>query len=637
VKHLAAAALLLLAACSNAGADPEGAYARGRGALAKGDPRTARIELLNAIKARPNDAKLRIAQAETYLALGDGAGAQAEVEQAHRLGAMVSDTAHLMAHALFLQGQHRAAVAQADLAGSRYAGNAGWVKGLALAATGDPAAAAAAFDQAQAAGPDDPKVWTALARFRRGIGDLQGAIDSVDRALALKALDVEALTLRGELTRGQYGLAAALPWFDRALQIDPGNVLALLERAATYGDLGRMSDMLADTRKALSLAGPNPRAYYLQAMLAARGGNFRLAQSLYVRMRGALEDQPATILLASAIDYQTGNVQRAVKRLVRLVEMQPDNRKARKLLAASYWKLGDAIAAANVLRPIADLPDADTYTLTLMGRALERRGDASAASHYLARAAAPQIRNAALSAENISGERLSELRQIAASQPNNPEAQIRLIGGLLAGGLGEEALGRARALQGANPGVPDVHLLVGDALGTRGDFRGAAEQYRKAANLSFTEPVAMRLIEALERSGQAAAAAQVLDLFLRQNPRNVAARLLAANAHMRAGNWAAAIDSYEGLRQRLGDRDSAMLNNLAWAYGEQGDYERAIPLARRAWALDRSSPATADTLGWLLVKSGRGRGEGLLLLEQAARGAPGDAAIQQHLLRARRG
>ena len=30
----------------------------------------------------------------------------------------------------------------------------------------------------------------------------------------------------------------------------------------------------------------------------------------------------------------------------------------------------------------------------------------------------------------------------------------------------------------------------------------------------------------------------------------------------------------------------------------------AIPLARRAWALDRDNPATADTLGWLLFKSG---------------------------------
>ena len=79
-----------------------------------------------------------------------------------------------------------------------------------------------------------------------------------------------------------------------------------------------------------------------------------------------------------------------------------------------------------------------------------------------------------------------------------------------------------------------------------------------------------------------------------------------------------------------------MLNNLAWAYSEKGDYDRALPLARRAFELDKRNPATADTLGWLLFKSGRSRAEGLTLLEQAARGAPTDAQVREHLSTARR-
>jgi tetratricopeptide (TPR) repeat protein len=178
-------------------------------------------------------------------------------------------------------------------------------------------------------------------------------------------------------------------------------------------------------------------------------------------------------------------------------------------------------------------------------------------------------------------------------------------------------------------------MLVGDALGTRGDFANAAREYRKAANLAFTEPVAMRMIEALQRSGQTAAAAQVLQLFREQNPRSVSAALLAAAGHMQARDWPQAIRIYEGLRSRLGDRDAVMLNNLAWAYSESGDYDRAIPLARKAWALDKDNPATADTLGWLLFKSGRNRAQGLALLERASRGAPTDVQIQKHLQSAR--
>lgn len=85
---------------------------------------------------------------------------------------------------------------------------------------------------------------------------------------------------------------------------------------------------------------------------------------------------------------------------------------------------------------------------------------------------------------------------------------------------------------------------------------------------------------------------------------------------MEAADWEAAIDVYETLRARLGDNDATLLNNLAAAYAETGELEAAAPLARRAWALDRDNPATADTLGWILFRSGR-RAEGLALLQRA--------------------
>ena len=61
--------------------------------------------------------------------------------------------------------------------------------------------------------------------------------------------------LRGELTRSQYGLAAACPGSTARSRSIPAMSTALLERATTYGDLGRMSDMLADARKVITLTG----------------------------------------------------------------------------------------------------------------------------------------------------------------------------------------------------------------------------------------------------------------------------------------------------------------------------------------------------------------------------------------------
>lgn len=633
MKRLLLMVVLLSGGC--AAPDPDEALRRGAAALEAGRPRTARIELMNVLQAQPDRREARLLQARALLAIDDGAGAQAELARARQLGAAPADLHHLVAHALLLQGDLEGALRNADLAPPQHRVFADRIAARALLASGDAAAAQGRLARAQQAAPRDSGVWTDLSRLHRSTGDMARAIEAADQAVALNGRDVEALTLRGELTRRQYGLAAALPWFHRALAIDPGNVPALLERAITYGDMGRMQAMLADTRTVLSLTGGHPVAYYLQAMLAARARDFELARGLYAKTNGAFDAQPAGMLLASAIDFETGNVEQAAARLARLVAMQPNNRTARRLLAAAYWRQDDAAGVVATLGPLAGRLDADSYSLSLMGRALSSLGDKAAAARYLSRAAQPGQNVAGAPAEVSEGEFLT-LQQAVGDGTADGVTQARYIAALIGRGLGDEALQRARRLQAENPGAPEAHMLVGDALGIQGDFRAAAEQYRRAANLAFTEPVAMRLIEALRRSGQREAADQVLALFVQQNPRNVPATVMYAGRAMEAARWDEAIRLYEGLRERIGDRDATVLNNLAWAYSEAGDLEAAVPLARRAWALDPRNPATADTLGWLLFKSGQ-RAEGLALLERAARGAPSDADIQRRLEQARRG
>jgi tetratricopeptide (TPR) repeat protein len=618
-RRLVLAGLLAASAAAAVAGAGDQAYRRGIAALDHNRPRIAQVELANALQAEPGHRQARLARARAFLLLGDGIAAEADIRALREAGVAQAETAHLLAHALLLMGQNDRAAAEAARAAPAHAAYAARIAGRAYRALGDNERAAAEFARAAAAGPGDSMVWTDIAQFRLATGEMAGAIEAVDRAVGLDPRNVEALTLRGEVSRGQHGLAAALPWFDRALAIDPDNVPALLERAGTLGDVGRMRDMLRDSRRALELSPGHPMAYYFQAMLAARAGDWELAGSIWELTAGRLDELPAGMLLASAIDYQSGRPEQAAQRLARLVERQPANRKARRLLAAARWRSGDVAGTVAALQPLADRADGDSYSLTLIGRALERQGNGAAAARYLARAARPQQRMlTALDSGLVSDEQIAALRSAAGG--GDAGAEIALIGALLRRGLGAEALDRARRLQAAHPGAPDAHLLVGDSLGIAGDFAGAAVEYRRAAAIAFTEPVAMRLIEALRRSGQPDAATDMLNLFLEQNPRNVPALVLAAASHMQARDWDNAIDVYEDLRARLGDGDSTILNNLAWAYSEVGESDEAIPIARRAWELDRSNPATGDTLGWILFKSGA-RAEGLALLQQAARGA----------------
>ena len=283
------ALLLTLAACGGQAGTP---YERGAAAFGSGDIRTARVELLNALQREPGNKAARIMQARVQLALGDGQAAEGELARARQSGASVEEVAHLVAEARLLQGDAQGALREAARAGRPHFAYAQRIIGRAYMALGEGADASAAFARALAAAPGDSDVWTDLAGFRRFNGDVAGAIEAADRAVAARPRNAEALALRGELTRGQYGLAAAIPWFTRALDVDPGNVDALLERAATYADMGRMSAMLADSRRVNTLTGGHTRAFYLQAVLAARARDFELAKRLWTRTNGAYDQTP---------------------------------------------------------------------------------------------------------------------------------------------------------------------------------------------------------------------------------------------------------------------------------------------------------------------------------------------------------
>lgn len=633
-----AAALLLLsaAACSNAPPPAKDSYRRGMAALEADDPRTARIEFLNAIKAAPNAPQVRLAQARAYLLLDDGAAAQAELERARTLGVPDTQTGHLFAHALLLQGDSARAAEEAQKAGPAHQAYAARMSGRALQGLGRFSEAADAFGRALALTPDDGTLWADVGRFRRATGETGGAIEAADRAVALDPRNKDALTLRGELTRSQYGLSASLPWFDQALAIDASYVPALIERSATLGDVGRTRDMLADTRRILAVSSNHSAAYYLQAVLAARGRNYELARRLYARTRGAFDSRPAAMLLVGSIELQAGSAALAAKRLKQLLNLQPANLRARRLLGAAQLKSGDAKSALHTLLPLARRADADAYALTLVGRAYTQLGHPETAAAYLARAAAPQPGAGGVFADLLTPAEFEALRRRAEARPGDTVAQVELVRALLARGAAGEALQRSKRLQASNPGRPDAHVLAGDALALQGDHKGAAAAYRRAANLAFTEPTALRLVEALRNAGDPKAATQVLALFLQQNPQNVSAQLLTGHAMLQARRWPEAITLYEQVRRRIGNNDAVLLNNLAWAYAEAGEHDRALPLARRAWELDPQNPATADTLGWLLFKTGE-RVQALALLEKAARGAPTDAEIRAHLARARAG
>ncbi|MGN6819982.1 MAG: tetratricopeptide repeat protein [Sphingomonas sp.] len=598
--------------------------------LRQGNFNAARAHAQAAIKEDPQWGAAHAVLARTFLALGDGVGAESELGRAAAAGFDMGRAHQLLAEAWLLQGDAKRALAEAAKADPKFGAYATRVTARALAAQGKVAEAQSLLGELLDGAPGDSYAWSDLGRIRYSAGDIAGAAGNARKAVELDPDNLEALTLRGELVREQYGLNAALPWFEAALQHDAYYHPALIEYAATLGDLGRYTDMLGATRRALAARPGSPQAYYLQAVLAARAENYDLARSLMQRTGGRIDDLPGALLLNGTLAYQAGAYEQAIGAWRELVGRQPMNITARRLLGAAMLRSGDAKGALDVLRPVAMRGDADSYTLGLVGRAFEATGERDWAAKFLDRSAWP---DRAESTPFGTDDSLAVLAGAADKDPTNPVLAVAVIRGLIDAGQGDDALARARSLEAATPGAPAAHLLVGDTLMTMGKFGDAAEAYRKAADIKFDEPTMLRTVDALDQAGRRPEATSVLALFLTQHPESVPALRLAAHWQIASGDWDSAIDTLEELRARVGSRDSGLLSELAYANVGANNLDDAMSYGSAAYDIAPMSPAATDAYGWALYSAGE-NAKAIDLFEKAMALAPKQAGIRWHLAQA---
>ncbi len=445
---------------------------------------------------------------------------------------------------------------------------------------GDLAAAGAAFDHAMAITPRDPVMWVEIGRLRYAGGEHELALEAADYALKLAPDEVRALEFKGQLVRDQQGLAPALPWFERALRKAPRDIGVLGEYAATLGDLGRAKAMLATTRLMLSVEPGNPRAFFLQAVLAARTGKIELARGLLARTGDKLDDVPAAQLLEGVLEMQAGNYVLAAEALSKLSRLQPANERVRLLLARAYALGGEGRLVIHDYADAANRPEATAYLLALVGRAYEVEGQRDLA--------APLLDRAALA-------RRPEIFPVIGSEAGN----------LLADGNTAEAGAIADRAIAANPGSWFSQMIAGDVRLAAGDAAGALDHYRLAAHVRFSESLLLRMVVASIRTGQRADAAALVEGFLARNPSNRTATRMVASEAADTQDWRRARLLLEKLRANGGASDVELLADLSLVQLRGGDAKAAEATARTAYVFQRGSPVAAAAWGLSLEALGQ--------------------------------
>ena len=296
----------------------------------------------------------------------------------------------------------------------------------------------------------------------------------------------------------------------------PQDLGLLGEYAATLGDAGRHQDMLRVARRMVELDPRHPRAYYLQAVLAARAGLDDLARRLLVRTNGAYDELPAGQLLAGVIELRSGSAALAVERFDELVRRQPENAAGQVLLGRALLAHGEANEVVARLGSAAGRPEASPYLLTLVGRAYEQMERREDAGRYLDRAALAESSAIGVPAAGTG------------TRGGDAAGDVALLRHLLAEGRAPEAVALARRLGERYPDSIDVEILSGDVALLAGDPAGALADYERAAEVRLDFVLVQRIAIAQQRLGREAAAVDRVAGYLAANPRSAQASLLLA-------------------------------------------------------------------------------------------------------------
>jgi tetratricopeptide (TPR) repeat protein len=552
--------------------------------------------------ATPADGALKTAH--DALMRGDGIAAEEALKQALAAGVPRPAVAAAMGEAELLQGdlvEAREWLRPGEFAPDQRLYGFHQLARLEMA-DGNLPAAGAAFDKALAVDVGTAPMWVDIGRLRYRSAQQGLALDAAENALKLDPEDPRAIEFRGQLARDAQGLMTGLAWFARGLKSNPDDIGLLGEYAATLGELGRAKEMLKVTRRMIEIGGGEARAFYLQAVLAARAGNDELARKLLWRTEKAFDHTASGLVLTGVLDLRAGNSGLALESFDELARLQPDNPDVQLLLARGMFADGDYRGVVDDFAALAARPDASPYLLTMVGRSLEILDERGAAAPFLDRAARAGVHAPSVIGVSEAG-RLTLFRY--GGDPLRIDVGVARVRELLAAGDLGGAQGVLAGFTKAYPYSVDIHVLGGDVALAQGDAAAALAAYRKAAQIRRGLPQVERMVAAYRLLGdERRAEAEALD-FLAQHPMDGGAARLAADFALARGEWTRAQVLLAHARiVGGGERDPQLLADLSRAALNAGDLATAEEAARAGISAQRANGRAAYALAQTLRASG---------------------------------
>ena len=365
--------------------------------------------------------------------------------------------------------------------------------------------------------------------------------------------------------KGQY--AAAIPEWTKALAMEPNDAHTLNNYGQTLARSGAADHAIAEFRKAIAVKPEYPEAENNLAFVLAGVGRPGDAIDHY---RIAIEEKPAYAEAHSNLGHvltEQGNLDGAIEQFQQALTINPD-------YAAAHNSLGFALASANRLDDAAD-----EYR-----RAIEVDPKYADAYNNLGVVMARQRRI---------DEAIVDFNKAIELDPACVGAESNLGHALLAKDRVDEAIPHLAKAVGANSNSAELHSDLGTALAERSRLDEAIPEFERALQISPNLVRAQsHLGMALVMKGRAAEGLAQWHKVLQEEPDNLrvlndAAWLLATSSDADLRNGKEAIELARHAVQVTSAKEPSVLGTLAAAYGETGEFDKAIEAEQQATDLAR--------------------------------------------------
>ncbi len=492
------------------------------------------------------------------------------------------------------------------------------------------------FERAARLAPDSAEAAVGLGMTHLGAGRIGQGIDELRQVFAKDPGQTRAgLVLAStHLRRGEPGLAVEV--LRKMVARNPGN-LAVLNLLGTALLAGKDP---AGARGVFTQAAHKDRNFLPVQLNIARldlaEGKREAARKRLNAILKAHADLPEALFLLARVEESEGRGGESIRLLERLRISKNQPLEPVLYLVELHLRRGDAKKALSVAQELVALYPDSLPALEAMGRAYLAEGSPGKATvtfTQMSRAAGYDSAALTRVAELLMSVRAFEeaghaLNKALSNNPNHLSARFMSVELDLRAGRLAEAQKGALQLRAAHPGHPASARLLGAVYMAQNKPAAAVAEFKQALARERSGANTLALFQAHLEAGEGKAAIELMQAWLRDNPRDVAAEAALAEAYLRLGDLAQARTTYLGYLKKR-PKDAGALNNLANITLKLND-PQALSYAQQAYALAPGDPNIADTLGWILVRKGQAQ-QGLTYLRDARLRAASNPVIQYHL------